>query len=84
MQCRHTRRQWLSTTASALSGAWLAGSPLGFTTQFDGASKNSLRLEASVNAALGKSWLGSLGYRGLLGSGNQTISVIEARVALKF
>src|SRR5450631_2517056 len=28
MQCRHTRRQWLSTTASALSGAWLAGSPL--------------------------------------------------------
>jgi len=27
MQC-HTRRQWLSTTASALSGAWLAGSPL--------------------------------------------------------
>src|SRR5450756_1451994 len=28
MQCRHTRRQWLSTTASALSGAWLAGGPL--------------------------------------------------------
>src|ERR1035438_1787085 len=33
MQCRRTRRQWLSTTASALSGAWLAGSPLGRAAQ---------------------------------------------------
>jgi hypothetical protein len=68
---------------SGSTATWLAGSPLGFTTQFDGASKNSLRLEASINAAMGTGWLGTLGYRGLLGSGNQTISVIEARVALK-
>src|SRR4051812_6213557 len=27
MQCRYSRRQWLSSTASALSGAWLAGAP---------------------------------------------------------
>ena len=26
MQSNPTRRQWLSTTASAISGAWLAGS----------------------------------------------------------
>ena len=33
MQCRYTRRQWLSTTAGALSGAWLAGSPLARAAQ---------------------------------------------------
>src|ERR1035438_2508622 len=33
MQCRRTRRQWLSATASALSGAWLAGSPLSRAAQ---------------------------------------------------
>ena len=33
MQCRHTRRQWLSTTAGALSGAWLAGGPLARAAQ---------------------------------------------------
>jgi len=33
MQCRHTRRQWLSSTAGALSGAWLAGSPLARAAQ---------------------------------------------------
>jgi uncharacterized protein (DUF362 family) len=33
MQCRHTRRQWLSRAASAFSGAWLAGSPLGRAAQ---------------------------------------------------
>ncbi len=66
------------------TSTWLAGSPIGFTTQFDGARKNSLRLEGSVNATLGKGWLATLGYRGLIGSGNQTVSVIEARAALKF
>ena len=33
MQCRHTRRQWLSTTAGALSGAWLADAPLARAAQ---------------------------------------------------
>ena len=33
MQCRHTRRQWLSTTASAVSGAWLTGGPLARAAQ---------------------------------------------------
>jgi uncharacterized protein (DUF362 family) len=33
MQCRHTRRQWLARTASAFSGAWLAGSPPGRAAQ---------------------------------------------------
>ena len=33
MQCNHTRRQWLSTTASAISGAWLAGSTLARAAQ---------------------------------------------------
>src|SRR3974390_3207080 len=28
MPTNHTRRDWLRTTASAVSGAWLAGSPL--------------------------------------------------------
>src|ERR1022692_4364608 len=33
MQCRRTRRQWLTTGASALSGGWLTGSPLGRAAQ---------------------------------------------------
>jgi hypothetical protein len=33
MQCRYTRRQWLSSTAGALSGAWLAGGPLARAAQ---------------------------------------------------
>ena len=27
MQCRYSRRQWLSTAASAVTGAWLGSSP---------------------------------------------------------
>ncbi|HVZ63628.1 MAG TPA: autotransporter domain-containing protein [Lacunisphaera sp.] len=74
----------LLVDGSGSTATWLAGSPLGFTTVFDGARKNTLRLEGSANVAVGDGWLGALGYRGLLGSGGETTSVIEARVTKKF
>ncbi|HTL67010.1 MAG TPA: autotransporter domain-containing protein [Lacunisphaera sp.] len=74
----------LLVDGSGSTATWLAGSPLGFTTMFDGARRNTLRLEGSANITVGDGWLGALGYRGLLGSGGGTTSVIEARVTKKF
>lgn len=63
---------------------WLAGSPVGFTTQFDGTPRDSARLEAALEADLGKNRLLSLNYRGLLGGKGQTVQAVEARLVLNF
>ncbi len=64
------------------TGTWLAGSPIGFTTAFDGARQNTFRVEASANTALSERTLASLAYRGLLGG--ETVSAVEARLTFRF
>lgn len=63
---------------------WLAGSPVGFRTDLDGTPRDSAHIEAALNATLAKNKLATLGYRGLLGGGGQTLHAIEARFIVNF
>jgi len=69
---------------SGSTATWLAGSPTGFTTQFDAMKKDSFRIEATWAATLSNGMLATLGYRGLLGGGGQQLHAVEAGLALKF
>ena len=69
---------------SGSTATWLAGSPIGFTTQFDAMKKDSLRLEATFAATLSNGMLATVGYRELLAGSGQKLHAVEAGLALKF
>ncbi len=75
---------YLIDNGESSSGNWLAGSPIGFTTHYDGLEVNSARIEASLAYVLTGGTELSFGYRGLLASGGQQLHTLEAGVSLKF
>jgi hypothetical protein len=64
------------------TSTWLAGSPLGFTTQFDGQPQSTCRVAATFEATLGNGMLVTVGYRGLLGS--DALHAVEAGLVFRF
>jgi uncharacterized protein YhjY with autotransporter beta-barrel domain len=68
---------------SARFGTWLAGSTIGFLTEFDGAGRDSAHVEAAFDRRLSDSTRFSLGYRGDLGASTQTVHAIEARLVIQ-
>jgi hypothetical protein len=73
---------YLMEDGAGSTSTWLEGSPLGFTTEFDGQQKSTARVAATFEAAVGNGMLITLGYRGLLGGDAQ--HAVEAGLAFRF
>lgn len=73
---------YLIEDGAGSTSTWLAGSPIGFTTAFDSQEESTLRLAATLEAALTNGMILSVGYRGLLAS--DAAHVVEAGVAFRF
>jgi len=80
----HLQAGWhyLVEDGAGSTSTWLSGSPIGFTTQFDGQAKSTARVAATFEAALSNGMLITVGYRGLLGS--DALHAIEAGVVFRF
>lgn len=76
--------RYLLDNGGSNSGVRFEGSPLYFSTYSDGLERNSLRLELAADWVLGNGGTLTLGYRGLLSSGSQSLHTLEAGYSMKF
>jgi hypothetical protein len=76
--------RYLLDDGGASSGTWLEGSPIGFTTYYDGLETNNFRVEVATDWVLQSGGVLTLAYRGLLSSGTQQLHTLEAGFALRF
>jgi uncharacterized protein with beta-barrel porin domain len=73
---------YLVEEGAGSTSTWLVGSPIGFTTEFDGQPKSTARVAATFEYALNNGMLITAGYRGLLGS--DALHAVEAGLAFRF